>query len=225
MVLLTNQTVDILLKSNNIDCSSNENYDNKILKLKNAGLLNKNDEFHNEDTSKKSISDRDCNCSGPVNKSFQSQIQDFFIDGSYRRVGAGYPTCVFPNGPVFEGNFTIFSNYECNDKTKPFLQKDILGQTAANNDVRVSVLTFNVLNNALISTNTGTAISGSYYIDGNKLVANYNDGYYASIGTLTKNQYIFQKTPGGYTLTHNLWNDNESKYEVFAINQFIRLLL
>lgn len=222
MILLTNQTVDMLLKSNNIVCSSNENYNNKILKLKNAGLLNKNDEFHNQDTSK-SISDRDCSCSVPVNKSIQTQIHEYFIDGSYRRLGAGYPTCVFPNGPVYEGTFTIFSNYECNDNTKPFLQKNILGQTVANNDVRVSLLTFNVLNNAFISTNTGTAISGSYYIEGNKLYANYNDGYFASMGTLTKNQYVFQKTPGGYTLTHNVWNENQKKYEIFAINQFIKL--
>ena len=42
MILLTNETANILY-------SSNENYNNKIQKLKNAGLLNKNDEFYNND--------------------------------------------------------------------------------------------------------------------------------------------------------------------------------
>jgi hypothetical protein len=227
MILLTNETVDMLLKSNNIVCSSNENYNNKIQKLKNAGLLNKNDEFYNNDKDLvlKSGSDKDCNCSGQVNKSFHTQIQEYFIDGSYRRVGVAYPTCAFPNGPIYEGNFTIFSNYECNDKTKPFLQKNILGQTLANNEPRVSLFSFNILNNALLSTNTGSSLSGSYYIDGDKLYANYDEGYFSSTGKLNKVQYLYVKTPGGYTLTQSLWNVNQNKYEVFGITQFIRLLL
>ena len=224
MILLTNQTVDTLLKSNNIVCSGNENYNNKILKLKNAGLLNKNDEFHNKDTSK-TISDKDCNCSVPVNKFINSntQIQDFFIDGSYRRLGVGYSTCVFPNGPVYDGNYTLFSNYECNDKTKPFLQKNIFGQTVANNETRISIFTFNILNKATVSSSLGTASSGSYYIDGDTLYANFEEGYYSTIGKIAKSQYIYQKTPGGYTFTHNVWNNTENKYEIVHVNHLIRL--
>ena len=222
MILLTNETVDILLKSNGIFCEIDENYNTKILKLQNAGLLNKNEEFYNNEM-KLILNVR----SGKdVIDGINTQIQDYLIDGTYRRIGVGLPTCVFPNGPLFEGNFTIFSNYECNDKTKPFLQKNILGQTVANNnEARISLFSFNILNKAYLSTNTGTALSGNYYIDGDKLYANYDLGYFASIGKLIKVQYVYQKTPGGYTFTHNVWNKNENKYEVFAINQFIRLLL
>ncbi len=221
MILLTNETVDILLKSNGIFCEIDENYNTKILKLQSAGLLNKNDEFYNNEM-KSTLNVR----SGKdVIDGSNTQIQDFFIDGTYRRVGVGLPTCVFPNGPLFEGNFTIFSNYECNDKTKPFLQKNIIGQTVANNETRISLFSFNILNDAFLSSNIGSALSGSYYIDGDKLYTNYDIGYFAAVGKLSKVQFIYQKTPGGYTLTQNVLNVKENKYEVFSISQFIRLLL
>jgi hypothetical protein len=221
MILLTNETVDILLKSNGIFSEIDENYNTKILKLQNAGLLNKNEEFYNNEmklilnvrSGKDVIDERNL------------QIQNFFVDGSYRRLGVGYSNSVYPNGPVYDGNYTLFSNYEFNDKTKPFLQKNIFGQTVANNETRISIFTFNILNNATVSSSLGTAISGTYYIDGDRLYANFDEGYYATIGEIAKSQYIYQKTPGGYIFTHYVWNKNEKKYEIVHVNHLIRLLL
>ena len=206
----------------------NESYENKIKILKNEKILLNDVNYTNnktiDDTDSEPDDTNDTDSEpDDTNDTDSEKLNAFFIDGAYRRVGAGLPTCVFPNGPLYEGNYTIFSNYECADKTKPFLQKNILGQTVANNnEARISLITFNILNNTFVSNNFGNALSGRYYIKGDMLYTNYK-GYSSQIGKLCKMQHIYQKTPGGYSLRQNLWNVNENKYEIFAISQLIRL--
>ena len=227
MILLSNETVDLLLKINGLLNLDDESYNSKILKLKNAGLLN-NDEFYGKDTEANNIEKKNCDCSdnNTVQKSNgdNMNIEEFLIDGTYKRTGVGYPNCVYPNGPTYEGTFTIFSIYECDDNTKPFLQKNIYGQTQAINKTRVTSFSFNILNDALLSNSLGSALSGHYLIDGDKLYANYDMGFHSTYGRIAKYQYVFQKIPDGYMITVNIFNTNENRYEIASISRLNRLL-
>ena len=229
MILLSNETVDLLMKINGLLNNNNESYTSKILKLKNAGLLNNNDEFYFKDTAVliNATEEKDCNCGDNTTpqkiNGTHMNIEEFFIDGTYKRSGVGYPNCVYPNGPTYEGTFTIFSCYECDDNTKPFVQKSIYGQTQAINKTRVTSFAFNILNDALLSNSLGSALSGHYVIEGDKLYANYDMGYHVSYGRLAKYQYVFQKIPNGYMVTVNIFNTTENKYEIASLSRLNRL--
>lgn len=191
--LLSNETVEFLMTSNNISVSMNESYDNKIDKLKSAGLLMKNHDFYGiESNNSKSTG---CGCGvntsasvikggvpggndinqGSVHREDLfgigqvSDIKNYFKDGIYTLFGVGIPSCTFPNGPTYEGDVKIYSTYQCNDVNQHFLQKNILSEPlAAIDDRRVSIFTFNINNSAIAVNNLGSSHGGTYTITENK---------------------------------------------------------
>lgn len=219
---LSDFSVSCLLKINNIPHDDNEDYSTSINKLKAAGILMKDEEYSSNVFRSVPCSacddddiiyDSDCDCRD-VN-----DLQDFFVDGLYTTTGVSIPSCVYPNGTTYNGTAKIFSNYECEDKNKQFLQKTIVRETLADiNTTRLTIISFNINSQSIFTTNLGTARTGKYYINGNTLITDFNEGYLQTFGknVVTRAQYI--KTPNGFT--NILYYLNNGTYEVVFIVQY-----
>jgi hypothetical protein len=292
--LLSNDTVDFLLRSNNISGNVSDSYDNKIDKLKSAGLLMKNHDFYRvEENKSKSVN---CGCGvntaasvikkqlvlggtgginlgwgiggndgtntggagfvgndgtyttggagddtyvvdnvGDFNDTYVGgsacnatggDIKNYFKDGMYTVFGLGIPSCTFPNGPTYEGDVKIYSTYQCNDLTQPFLQKNIVSETGVSlDDTRISVFTFNINNSAIAVNNLGSAHGGTYTITENKnnekiiLTAVYDEGYDNSLGKNVPIKIVFQLTPAGFTALH-YYLDKCKRYQIQSIRNY-----
>ena len=229
--LLSNETVEFLMTSNNISVSMNESYDNKIDKLKSAGLLMKNHDFYGvESNNSKSTG---CGCGVNTSSSIINQsnektrdwgrgsIKNYFKDGIYTLFGVGIPSCTFPNGPTYEGDVKIYSTYQCNDVNQPFLQKNILSETLASLDnTRVSIFTFNINNSTIAVNNLGSAHGGTYTITENQnniLTAFYDEGYDNSLGRNVPIKIVFQLTPAGFTALHYYFDKGFTQYQIQSI--------
>jgi hypothetical protein len=286
---LSNETVDFLMKSNNISGSNSDSYDNKIDKLKSACLLMKNHNFYGVEENK--TKSANCGCgvntsasvikqqvrggngvidhdfvgnagdnfdigatdftggtggdgtdtfggsgagsdtlfnagSDPLFNATGGDIKNYFKDGMYTVFGVGIPSCTFPNGPTYEGDVKIYSTYQCNDLTQPFLQKNIVSETGVSLvDTRISVFTFNINNSAIAVNNLGSAHGGTYTITENKnnekiiLTAVYDEGYDNSLGKNVPIKIVFQLTPAGFTALH-YYLDKGKRYQIQSIRNY-----
>jgi hypothetical protein len=290
---LSNETVDFLMRSNNISGSNSDSYDNKIDKLKSACLLMKNHNFYGVEENKTKSANCGCgvNTAASVIKQqhapgvvsdtlgtvinpdsgignaadnfgagigitdFESaggigngsnfvgadgldtdtyvggsacnatggDIKNYFKDGMYTVFGVGIPSCTFPNGPTYEGDVKIYSTYQCNDLTQPFLQKNIVSETGVSLvETRLSTFTFNINKSTIAVNNLGSAHGGTYTITENKkniLTATYDEGYDNSLGKNVPIKIVFQLTPAGFTALH-YYLDKGKRYQIQSIRNY-----
>ena len=281
--LLSNDTVDFLLRSNNISGNVSDSYDNKIDKLKSAGLLMKNHDFYRVEENKSKSANCGCGVNtaasvikkqrvvggtdtlgadttdfdpdagdifdtdlvpagvdnagtdtyldgrdgndtyyvdGSAFNATGGDIKNYFKDGMYTVFGVGIPSCTFPNGPTYEGDVKIYSTYQCNDLTQPFLQKNIVSETGVSLvDTRLSTFTFNINKSTIAVNNLGSAHGGTYTITKNQkniLTATYDEGYDNSLGRNVPIQIVFQLTPAGFAALH-YYLDKGKRYQIQSI--------
>lgn len=86
------------------------------------------------------------------------------------------------------------------------------------NTTRLTIISFNINSQSIFTTNLGTARAGKYYINGNTLITDFNEGYLHTIGKNVKTRAQYIKTPHGFT--NILYYLNNGTYEVVFIVQY-----
>lgn len=216
---LLNQTVEFLLNFHNIKINLDATYNDKINLLKSKNLLIPDEVYYNsEDTisAKNSLSKQ---FDSEIPKNYPASIETFFIDGNYSCMGAGIPSCTFPNGPKYNGTVKISSIFECDKLTQPFVQTNLYIETVLTiNKTRSHIISFLPNNTMTMVSNFGTLLTGQYDLTNNYLYVNCS-GYSHSLGRNTRFQLIYQKTPAGFTgLSYYL--DDSNTFQIISIIKY-----
>ena len=216
---LLNQTVEFLLNFHNIKINLDTTYNDKINLLKSKNLLIQDEVYYNsEDTiSAKNSLSKEAYLEIP--KNYPASIETFFIDGNYTCMGAGIPSCTFPNGPKYNGTVKISSIFQCDKLTRPFVQTNLYIETVLTfNKTRSHIISFLPNNTMTMISSLGTLLTGQYDLTNNYLYVNCS-GYSHSLGYNTRFQLIYQKTPGGFTgLSYYL--DDSNTFQIISIIKY-----
>ena len=192
ITLLSDDMLDFLLQINHIPVETTDNYNSKVEKLKSADIIPGDEEYY---SNKSEIPENNIT---QISDSSPS-IQQFFKDGDYTYIGAGIPTCIFPNGSTYDGKVKISSTFQCNDISQSFLQKNIIKKTIPNiNITKIQVISFNINTKCINVNNVGSSLQGKYTINGNKLYVDFDESFMSGLGINVKMIYSYEKTPAGF---------------------------
>ena len=216
---LLNQTVEFLLNFHNIKINLDATYNDKIKLLKSKNLLIQDEVYYSNDdemSAKINLSKQD-NLVIPTN--YPASIETFFIDGIYSCMGAGIPSCTFPNGPKYNGTVKISSIFKCDKLTQPFVQTNLYTEILEynNNPGSSSIMSFLPNNTMTMLSSVGTLLTGQYHLTNNYLYVNCA-GYVHSLGRNTQLQLVYQKTPAGFSQLSYYLDDSNS----FIIQSIIK---